>query len=164
MSPKYLILIIILFYWICVGTLSACTSLSENELEQNPIAMNEKETEEAVRLCYLKMYQAMMGKDSIGLAEVLDDSFVLVHMTGMRQLKKEFIQAVLDGTLNYYTAEHDEISLLKLDGGQASMVGRTRVEAVVFGGGRRTWSLQQDIDLTIKDGKWFITEARASTY
>ena len=85
-------------------------------------------------------------------------------MTGMRQPKTEFISAVLDGTLNYYTAKHDEIRLLTTDRDYASMVGRTQVEAAVFGGSRHTWRLQQDIKLIKRNGKWLIAEARASTY
>lgn len=62
------------------------------------------------------MYRAMLDKDSTGLEKVLDDSFILVHMTGMRQSKKEFIRAVPDSVLNYYTAGHDEIRVMKTDG------------------------------------------------
>lgn len=84
--------------------------------------------------------------------------------TGMRQPKEEFINAVLNGTLNYYTAKHDEISLLVVNGERASMVGKTQVSAAVFGGGRHTWHLQQDIELVKRNGRWLIAEARASTY
>lgn len=46
---------------------------------------------------YKKMYDAMIAKDADALNKALDDSFVLVHMTGMRQSKQAFIQAVLNG-------------------------------------------------------------------
>ena len=51
---------------------------------------------------YKKMYEGMIAKDEGILNEVLDDSFVLVHMTGMRQAKDAFIKAVMNGTLNYF--------------------------------------------------------------
>lgn len=107
-------LVIFFLCWMCTGAASACTILFENE--QAIPKMSEKETEEAVRQCYLDMYRAMLDKDSMGLEKVLDDSFVLVHMTGMRQSKKEFIRAVPDSVLNYYTAGHDEIRVMKTDG------------------------------------------------
>ena len=155
-------LVIFFICWMCTGAASACTILSENE--HDIPKMSEKETEEAVRQCYLDMYRAMLDKDSTGLEKVLDDSFVLVHMTGMRQSKKEFIRAVSDGTLNYYTAEHEEILLSEVAGDRAFLSGKSRVNAAVFGGGRHTWRLQQELELVRRNGGWFITEARASTY
>ena len=47
----------------------------------------------------------MIAKDIPALSAVLDDSFVLVHMTGMRQSKTAFLKAVENGTLNYASAE-----------------------------------------------------------
>ena len=55
------------------------------------------------------MYEGMISKDEKVLNEVLDDSFVLVHMTGMWQPKQAFIKAVLNGTLNYFSAEHENM-------------------------------------------------------
>ena len=70
--------------------------------------MNDKErNKEQIQICYEKMCSAMIQKDRKALETVLDDSFVLVHMTGMRQSKSEFIDAVLDSTLNYYSATHE---------------------------------------------------------
>ena len=51
------------------------------------------------------MYRAMIEKDGAALAKLLDESFVLVHMTGMRQNKQAFIRAVENGTLNYFSED-----------------------------------------------------------
>ena len=59
---------------------------------------------EEIRQAYIRMYDGMISKDERILNDVLDDSFVLVHMTGMRQPKQVFIKAVLNGTLNYFSA------------------------------------------------------------
>ena len=64
---------------------------------------------EEIRQAYICMYEGMISKDEKVLNEVLDDSFVLVHMTGMRQPKQAFIKAVLNGTLNYFSAEHENM-------------------------------------------------------
>ena len=42
---------------------------------------------EQCRAAYIEMYRAMIAKDIPALSTVLDDSFALVHMTGMRQTK-----------------------------------------------------------------------------
>lgn len=46
----------------------------------------------------------------------------------------------------------------------ATLTGRSRVTAAVFGGGRHTWPLQLRFQLVKRDGQWLFTEARASTY
>ena len=122
--------------------------------------MSDKEQAEA---CYRQMYRGMIEKDRGLLSGVLDDSFVLVHMTGMRQRKEAFIRAVEDGTLNYYSANHQRVDA-QVNGDAADLVGQSLVSAAVFGTGRHTWNLQLRIKLTRTDGAWKVTEARASTY
>ena len=119
--------------------------------------------QEKVEDCYREMYRGMIDKDRAVLDEVLDDSFVLVHMTGMRQAKDAFIRAVEDGTLNYYSASHQRMNA-DIHGSQAELLGQSVVSAAVFGGGRHTWRLQLRLTLAQKGGVWSITEARASTY
>lgn len=109
------------------------------------------------------MYLGMIQKDRNVLSEVLDDSFVLVHMTGMRQSKAAFIQAVEDGTLNYYSANHQRMEA-NVSGDQAELIGESAVNAAVFGGGSHTWRLQLKLKLVQRAGSWRITEAKASTY
>ena len=109
------------------------------------------------------MYRAMIDKDAGALNEVLDDSFVLVHMTGMRQDKRAFVKAVVNGMLNYYSCEDDSIEVI-LHEDTASLVGKSVVNAAVFGGGRHTWRLEQDLTLVKRDGEWFITHSEAGTY
>lgn len=122
--------------------------------------MNDREK---VENCYRQMYQGMVDKNRSILSEVLSDSFVLVHMTGMRQSKEAFIRAVEDGTLNYYSAEHQQMEV-GIKGEWAEMIGRSLVSAAVFGGGMHTWRLQLKLELIQSGGIWMITEARASTY
>ena len=122
--------------------------------------MDEKEK---VEDCYCKLYCGMIEKDGLLLSEVLDNSFVLIHMTGMRQTKEKFIRAVEDGTLNYYSADHQHIEA-KIQGNRAKMTGKSVVNAAVFGGGQHTWRLQLNVELVRDVRTWRITEMRASTY
>ena len=119
--------------------------------------------ETKIRQAYETMYEGMLKKDEAILEDVLDDSFVLVHMTGMRQDRTSFINAVKQGTLNYYSAVHEEIEV-KEQGDEAFLIGKTYVLAAVFGGGKNYWHLRQDCHLKKKNGEWKITLAEASTY
>ena len=116
-----------------------------------------------VQSAYQEMYRAMIAKDIPALSAVLDDSFVLVHMTGMRQPKAAFLKAVANGTLNYSSAEHDSMDVT-VQGNTATLIGKSRVHAAVFGGGWHTWRLEQDLQLVKKGDHWLITLAEAGTY
>lgn len=118
---------------------------------------------EAIRQVYIRMYDGMISKDEKILNEVLDASFVLVHMTGMQQPKQAFIKAVLNGTLNYFSAEHENMPV-EISGDTAVLTGQSYVAAAVFGGGRSNWHLQQKCSLKKTDGAWKITRSIASTY
>lgn len=119
--------------------------------------------EQKIVKLYREMYDAMVAKDRAELERVHDDSFVLVHMTGMRQSKQQYIDAIMDGTLNYYYAEHEE-ARFAVTGDTARLTGKSRVNAAVFGGGRNTWRLQLSFELIKRDGEWYFTKASASTY
>ena len=112
---------------------------------------------------YKEMYTAMINKDRAALERVHDDSFVLVHMTGMRQPKNAYIAAIMDGTLNYYSASHEEMQV-EFKGDTAVLTGRSKVNAAVFGGGKHTWRLQLRFELIKKTDAWYFTHASASTY
>ena len=125
--------------------------------------MTERNDEQIIRDAYIRMYEGMIKKDESILREVLDDSFVLVHMTGMRQPKQAFINAVLNGTLNYFSAEHENMPV-EISGDTAVLTGQSYVAAAVFGGGRHNWHLQQKCSLKKTDGVWKIIRSVASTY
>ena len=112
---------------------------------------------------YKEMYTAMVNKDRGELERVHDDSFVLVHMTGMRQPKEVYIASIMDGTLNYYSAEHEDLQV-DVRGDTAVLVGKSRVNAAVFGGGKHTWRLQLRFQLIKKNDGWRFTLASAATY
>ena len=119
--------------------------------------------QELCRAAYIEMYRAMIAKDIPALSAVLDESFVLVHMTGMRQPKAAFLKAVANGTLNYASAEHVSMEVT-ISGNAAVLIGKSRVNAAVFGGGWHTWRLEQDLRLVKINETWRITLSEASTY
>lgn len=109
---------------------------------------------------YHDMYAAMVAKDKAELERVHDKSFVLIHMTGMRQSRQEYISAIMDGTLNYYSEQTDSLDI-DVKGDTAVMTGRSSVTAAVFGGGRHTWKLALRFDAGKTDEGWKLTSAQA---
>ncbi len=109
------------------------------------------------------MYRAMIQKDGLALNNLLDESFVLVHMTGMRQNKQAFIQAIQNGTLNYFSEDLQDTQV-KVSDKEILFTGKSLVSAAVFGGGKHTWRLRLDIKYVNVGGDWLISEAVASTW
>ena len=105
----------------------------------------------------------MIAKDIETLGSLLDENSVLIHMTGTRQKKHDYLRAIKDGTLNYYSVDDDSV-VIEVNGDHATMTGRSRVNAAVYGGGRHTWRLQIKSTLIKKNGCWLFVEQRASTY
>ena len=109
------------------------------------------------------MYEAMIKKDEQKLNEIHDDSFVLMHMTGMKQNKNEYINAIKNGILNYFSEQTDHIEI-SIEEDRAKMTGYSEVNAAVFGGGRHTWRLQLKFYVKRNGGEWKLCKAIASTW
>ena len=119
--------------------------------------------EEEIRELYRRYWQCMIDKDADGLRSLQSDEYYLKHMTGVKQSREVFIKGLLDGTFNYYLAEHDAIDV-KIDGDTAVMTGKSRVLAAVYGGGKGSWRLRGDFTLKKENGSWKLTSSKASTY
>ena len=65
--------------------------------------------EEKIRQIYIDLCNACISKDIMFLNEILSDDYVLIHMTGMHQIKTNFINSVMNGELKYYDVEHESI-------------------------------------------------------
>ena len=121
--------------------------------------MNEAER---IRELYRRYWQYMIDKDAEGLRGLMAD-YYLLHMTGVKQTAEVFLKGLMDGTFNYYAAEHDSIDV-EIHGDTAEMIGKSRVLAAVYGGGKHSWRLRGDFTLRKEHGEWKLTGSSASTY
>jgi ketosteroid isomerase-like protein len=124
---------------------------------------DDMDDEKKISELYVAMYRAMIDKDTDALSDIFGDDFVLVHMTGIRQSKNDYIRSIENGTLNYYSCEDATLDIT-ITQESATMIGRSYVKAAVFGGGRHCWSLQLAITLRKQHNKWVMTQAIASTF
>lgn len=118
---------------------------------------------QVIHALYHSMYRFMIARDVERLGALLDESFVLVHMTGLHQGKAEFLRCVADGTLAYFD-EVEESCPVHVQGDHATCVGRSLVEASPFGAGRSTWRLEQEISFARRGDTWLMTRSVASMY
>ena len=119
--------------------------------------------EEWIRGLYREYWRCLIAKDADGLRSMMTDDYYLLHMTGVKQSAETFLKGLLGGTFNYYSADHDSIEV-NVSGGRASMIGRSRVLAAVYGGGKHSWRLRGDFTLRKEEGRWKLSSSSASTY
>ena len=117
--------------------------------------------EQQLKDLYHEMWQALISKDISTLEKIHADKFVLTHMTGMNQPKKEYLRCVRDGVLNYFSERTENIFI---DTSAGKLIGQSKVEAAVFGGGKHIWNLQLAFDVEKISGKWILIYGKASTY
>ena len=118
---------------------------------------------ENIREMYREYWRCMIAKDADGLRGLMAKDYYLLHMTGVKQSAEVFLKGLLDGTFNYYAADHDSIKVT-VDGDCAKLIGKSRVTAAVYGGGKSSWRLRGDFTLRNENGCWKFTSSKASIY
>ncbi len=118
---------------------------------------------EAIEELYREYWRCMIAKDANGLRSMMTSDYSLLHMTGVKQSAEAFLKGLQDGTFRYYSADHDNIEVT-VSGDHASMTGRSRVLAAVYGGGKHIWRLRGDFTLRKEKEQWKFCSSRASTY
>ena len=118
---------------------------------------------ERIRGLYREYWRCMIAKDADGLRGVMTEDYTLQHMTGVKQSAETFLKGLLDGTFHYYAAEHDSIEVA-VAGDYATLIGKSRVLAAVYGGGKHSWRLRGAFSLRKEEGRWKLSSSRASTY
>ncbi len=72
---------------------------AEGKLACTMPCKEEEGDSQQIEALYKQMYLAMIAKDIETLGTLLDENSVLIHMTGTRQPKREYLRAIKDGTL-----------------------------------------------------------------
>ena len=121
------------------------------------------DNEEQIRGLYREYWRCMIAKDADGLRGMMTEDYMLLHMTGVKQSAETFLKGLLDGSFNFYSADHDSIEVT-VAGDRASMIGKSRVLAAVYGGGKHIWRLRGDFSLRKEEGRWKLSSSCASTY
>ena len=118
---------------------------------------------ELARKLYIDLCEASINKDLDKLDEILSDDYVLVHMTGMKQSKEDYIESVKNGELSYFETKHESIEVT-INGNEATILGKTKTLASPFGTSKSWWNLRQDLKAKKINGKWILTYSKASSY
>lgn len=108
---------------------------------------------------YRQQSSLSIAGDLDALAALLTDDFYLVHMTGMKQTKAEWLAAMQSGEMQYHDATEDHVEVLN----DAEIIGQSRVHATIWGM-ESTWRLQLHLYCVQQAGRARIDHIVASTY
>src|SRR4051812_36203151 len=104
----------------------------------------------------------MVAGDADALGALLAEEFTLVHMTGYRQPKDQWLADVRSGAMTYHSMADIDVSV-DASSGSPVLTARTRTEATIWGA-HGTWPLQLRIAFTRADGAWIAAGTVASTW
>jgi hypothetical protein len=122
----------------------------------------ETEVATAVLANYEAQRRAMLAGDAEALDALLAEGFALVHMTGYRQPKAEWLADVRSGAMAYTSMEDVEVSV-DVSGQEPVVTARTRTAATIWGASG-TWPLRLSVTFTRDGASWLASGTVASTW
>lgn len=105
---------------------------------------------------YMDFQQSMIEKDLEKLNEIICDDYTLTHMSGRTQTKQEFIDEIIDGTLNYYKSTIDN-PIITIYDENAEIKADVTLDAKVYGM-KGTWTLNSRQTMKKINDKWYISK------
>ena len=108
------------------------------------------------------MYRGMLERDTALLDDLLDDEYTLTHMTGYVQPKREWLQQIDSGRMQYHSAQPHSLSA-EVGSDTAVVVSQDLVDATIWGS-RGTWNLQLTTTYERRDDEWVAARTVATTY
>ncbi|TDM40240.1 nuclear transport factor 2 family protein [Macrococcoides goetzii] len=118
--------------------------------------------EQEVYTIYKKLYEAMIEKDTDTINNLLMDGIILVHITGVKQSKREWLRAIENESMKYYSTKEENIEIV-LKEKKATLIAQNKVDAKIYGL-RNTWPLQLTMIMVKFENDWEISRVEASTY
>ncbi len=121
-------------------------------------------TEKAVRDAFTAQLAAMVAGDTEALGAMLDESFVLTHLTGYRQPKQEWLAQMREGRFIYHGMEAHAVTI-SLNGSRARLTGDTQTDSTVSGSRRQGgWRLRMVQDYERRDGRSIVLRCVTSIW
>jgi len=111
-------------------------------------------TQEEILERFIEFQKAMIEKNH---NEILNDNYTLTHMSGKTQTKHEYINEILDGTLNYYQSTIDNPDITIIENTKAIFKANVTLDAKVYGI-KGTWTLHSEQTMEKINGKWHISK------
>ncbi len=118
---------------------------------------NLNQDQEEVLERFIEFQYAMIEKDLEKLNELLKDNYTLRHMSGKIQTKDEYIDEIMDGTLNYYKSIIHNPNIIIKEKDKAILKADVTLDAKVYGM-KGTWTLHSEQTMEKINGKWYLSK------
>ncbi|WP_414054655.1 nuclear transport factor 2 family protein [Macrococcus equi] len=118
--------------------------------------------EQEVYEIYVNLYKAMIDENFDVIDNLMMDGSILVHMTGVRQPKREWLKAIEDQSMKYYSTKEENVEILMKDK-KATLIAQNRVDARIYGS-HNIWPLELTMTMVKFEKEWKISHVEASTY
>lgn len=118
---------------------------------------NLNDDQEEILERFIEFQNAMIEKDLDKLNELLDDNYTLTHMSGKTQTKDEYIDEIMDGTLNYYKSIILNPIIIISEEDKALLKADVTLDAKVYGI-KGTWTLHSEQTLEKINGTWYLSK------
>lgn len=118
---------------------------------------NLNQDQEEVLERFIEFQYAMIEKDLEKLNELLKDNYTLRHMSGKIQTKDEYIDEIMDGTLNYYKSIINNPIIMIKEKDKALLKADVTLDAKVYGM-KGTWTLHSEQTMEKINEKWYLSK------
>ena len=139
------------------ASLSACTKAepAPGIVETDPATDETMYTTEREEINqFLKTWdQAMIDADTQTLGALMADDIVIRHITGATQTKEEWMAEVASGSMDYHKIVRQNVKMDFKNATRADVTSTTVITATIWGG-NGTWTLNSNMHLEKRNGKW----------
>ena len=118
---------------------------------------NLNDDQEEVLERFIEFQYAMIEKDYKKLNELLADNYTLTHMSGKTQTKEEYIDEIMDGTLNYYKSTINNPIIIICEKDKAILEADVTLDAKVYGI-KGIWTLHSEQTLERINDEWYLSK------
>jgi hypothetical protein len=111
--------------------------------EKEVASTNMSEDKQKILAVFNRINDAMVNKDIETLNTILDDDYVLVHMTGYQQSKQEWLEQIENEEMKYFKTMPQETTIT-INTNTAILICDTKIDARIYGF-RNTWSMKTEM-------------------
>ncbi|WP_226555068.1 nuclear transport factor 2 family protein [Priestia aryabhattai] len=119
------------------------------------------EDKQNISSIYQQIDEAMVNKDTDILDNILDDGYILVHITGYHQDKQEWLEKIENEEMKYYKTMPQRTTIT-IDSNTAILDCDTKIDARIYGF-RRIWGMKMKMNFEKRGGSWRPVKAIATS-
>ena len=123
-----------------------------------------KNSKEKVIEIYKFYCQCMIDKNLKAFDNFTNEDFILFHMSGKPQSRKDYLNDIKTENLIYYNITHDDFKIEFIDENNAILFAKSQLDANPYHSGRTIYKVESICNFKFDDGKWIILQIKTKPY